>query len=253
MDQSTIILLAIIGVVLIGVPAVLARKQGKGLTEIMFGRKAKGIFAGTQKKESQDGQSQAGKQTNSGRNDLLDLISRLATFARRNHFRLIVPGTLSCNGTMAVLTALLITRSGVVGINCFGFGGRIIEKSGEENWEQIMNGEEISIPSPVMKNRIQEKLLRQVLEEVGQADAKAEIIGVFTSPSAWLTVSSGANCYTKADALAYLKSDRFLRDGGLDPKALEAALEPRIVRAKNRVEEEKQAAGPAEQKKGKDV
>ena len=132
-----------------------------------------------------------------------------------------------------MLTALLITRSKVVGINCFGFGGRVIAKEGEEDWEQIMNGIRTTFPSPIQKNRNQEKIVRQVLEEVGFADTEVEIVGVFTSPNVWLSDAAGSNCYTKDNAMKYLKSESFLADRGLDPQKIEAALEPRIVRAKN--------------------
>ena len=242
MEQSTIILYAMVVLVLIGIPVILAKKSGKSPMEMLFGKRgSKGLF-GTRKKESGDSPStdskpQAGKQTNSNRNDFMDLISRLATYARRNHFRLIIPGTLSCDGKIAVLTALILTRARVVGVNCFGFGGRVVAAEGEEDWTQVMNGKESTFPSPVKKNREQEKLVRQVLSEVGWADTDVEIVGVFTSPSLWLSNATGTNCYKKDDAMKYLKSDRFMGDNGLDSKALDEVLQPRIVRVKGKKEE----------------
>ena len=242
MQQSTIILYSIIVVVLIGIPVVISKRFGIRPMDMLLGKLAdRGIFK-SDKDESRDRQPREKKQTNSNRNDLLDLLSRLATYTRRNHFRMIVPGTLSCNGTIAVLTALIVTRSGVVGINCFGFGGRVDGMGGEKDWVQVMNGEEIAFPNPVSKNRNQEKLVRQVLEEVGFTGTDVEIIGVFTSPSVMLMNASGTNCYTSKDALQYLHSDAFLKDGGLDPRALEAALQPRIVRADGRKEEKRTEA-----------
>ena len=239
MDQSSIILYSIIIVVLLGIPVVISKKLGAKPMEMLFGKLAnRGIFK-ADKGESRSSQPQVKKQTNSSRNDLMDLISRLATYARRNHFRMIVPGTLSCDGTIAVLTALILTRSRVVGINCFGFGGRIDAADGEKDWVQVMNDAQTTFPSPVMKNRNQDRIVRQVLEEVGYAGTDVEVIGVFTASSAWLSNASGTNCYTKEDALKYLRSDAFLRDKGLDPKALEAALQPRIVRASKGKGEEK--------------
>ena len=247
MEQNSIILYALIVLVLVGIPVVLSRKTGKNPMELLFGkRRNRGAF-GSQKKDASDGTTgnnppKTGKQTNSNRNDFMDLISKLATYARRNHFRLIIPGTLSCDGKIAVLTALILTRSGVVGINCFGFGGRVIAAEGEKGWTQVMNGKESTFPSPVRKNRDQEKLVRKVLAEIGRADTDVEIVGVFTSPSLWLSNASGTNCYKKEDALKYLKSDRFMGDKGLDPKALDEALQPRIVRANNQKEEKKEEA-----------
>ena len=234
MDQNSIILYSIIVVVLIGVPVFISKKFGIKPMEMLLGKRAnRGVFK-ADKDGSPKGKPQERKQTNSNRNDMLDLISRLATYARRNHFRMIVPGTLSCDGEMAVLTALIITRCGVIGINCFGFGGRVVAEGGGKDWVQVMNGTQTAFPNPVTKNRNQEKLVRRVLEEVGYAGADVEVIGVFTSPSVWLSNASGTNCYTKEEALKVLRGDAYLKDGGLDPKALDAVLQPRIIRANSK-------------------
>jgi len=248
MDQSSIILYTIIILVLIGIPVILARKTGKKPMELLLGKRENRPF-GSKKKNAEETAPRVKKQTNSNRNDFLDLLSKLTTYARRHHFHLIIPGTLSCDGTVAVLTALLITRSKVVGINCFGFGGRVIAKEGEEDWEQIMNGEETVVASPVKKNRAQEKIVRQVLEEVGFPGAQVEIVGVFTSPSVWLSNTAGTNCYRKDEALKYLNTEPFLMDAGLDPAKVDAALEPRIVRAPKGKKEDKQEEEKQEETK----
>lgn len=237
MDQNSIILYSIIVVVLIGVPVLISKKFGMKPMELLFGKMAnRGLFKSKKDDSQQSDKPKERKQTNSNRNDMLDLISRLATYARRNHFRLIIPGTLSCNGEMAVLTALIITRCGVVGINCFGFGGRVVAEGGGKDWVQIMNGTQTAFPNPVTKNRNQEALVRRVLEAVGYPTAEVEVVGVFTSPSVWLSNTAGTNCYTKEEAMKALRGDAYLRDGGLDPRALEAVLQPRIIRASSREE-----------------
>lgn len=237
MDQNSIILYSIIVVVLIGVPVLISKKFGMKPMELLFGKMAnRGLFKSKKDDSQQSDKPKERKQTNSNRNDMLDLISRLATYARRNHFRLIIPGTLSCNGEMAVLTALIITRCGVVGINCFGFGGRVVAEGGGKDWVQIMNGTQTAFPNPVTKNRNQEALVRRVLEAVGYPTAEVEVVGVFTSPSVWLSNTAGTNCYTKEEAMKVLRGDAYLRDGGLDPRALEAVLQPRIIRASSKEE-----------------
>lgn len=242
MDQNSIILYSIIVVVLIGVPVLISKKFGMKPMELLFGKMAnRGLFKSKKDDSQQSDKPKERKQTNSNRNDMLDLISRLATYARRNHFRLIIPGTLSCNGEMAVLTALIITRCGVVGINCFGFGGRVVAEGGGKDWVQIMNGTQTAFPNPVTKNRNQEALVRRVLEAVGYPTAEVEVIGVFTSPSVWLSNTAGTNCYTKEEAMKVLRGDAYLRDGGLDPRALEAVLQPRIIRASSREETDRTA------------
>ena len=242
MDQNSIILYSIIVVVLIGVPVLISRKIGIKPMELLFGKMAnRGLFKSKKDDSQQSDKPKERKQTNSNRNDMLDLISRLATYARRNHFRLIIPGTLSCDGEMAVLTALIITRCGVVGINCFGFGGRVVAEGGGKDWVQIMNGTQTAFPNPVTKNRNQEALVRRVLEAVGYPTAEVEVVGVFTSPSVWLSNTAGTNCYTKEEAMKVLRGDAYLRDGGLDPRALEAVLQPRIIRASSREETDRTA------------
>lgn len=232
MPLETIILYLIIAAVLIGLPAFLAKKTGVNPMELIFGDRVNQTPFRKKEEESSDAKPAPRKETNSSRNDLLNLISQLATYARRNHFRLIVPGTLSDNGTTAVLTALLLTRSRVVGINCFGFGGSVQAQPGDADWQQTMNGEKTTFPSPVKKNRQQREIVQNILKETGWPDADVEIIGVFTSPSVRLHQVSKTNCYSKDGFLTYLQNSRFLNDRGLDPKKLEEALEPKILRAK---------------------
>lgn len=234
MSLETIILYVIIAMVLIGIPVFLARKTGQNPMELIFGDRINQTVFG--KKEKSDKGSEksvrpAKRETNSSKNDLMDLISHLATYARRNHFRLIVPGTVTSDGKTAVLAALLLTRSMVVGINCFGFGGTVHAEPGDSDWGQTLNGEKTTFPSPVVKNRKQWEIVQQVLRDVGRQDVTAEIIGVFTSPSVRLSVSSKANCYTKNGLYEYLKKERFLADRGLVPEELEKVLEPKILRA----------------------
>jgi hypothetical protein len=71
--------------------------------------------------------------------------------------------------------------------------------------------------------------------------SKKSVIGVFTSPSVWLSNTAGTDCYTRDEAMKVLRGDAFLRDGGLDPKALEAVLQPRIVRANSKEETDRTA------------
>lgn len=237
MSLETIILYVIIAVVLIVIPVVLARKTGQNPMELIFGERVRHSAFGKKEKETKASPKSvkpAKRETNSSRNDLLDLISHLATYARRNHFRLIVPGTLTSNGETAVLAALLITRSMAVGINCFGFGGTVHGEPGDSDWSQTLNGEKITFSSPVAKNRKQRDLVQQVIRETGREDVPVEIIGVFTSPSVKLSVSSKANCYTKTGLYQYLQKERFLADRGLVPEELEKSLEPKVLRAEKK-------------------
>ena len=233
MSLETIILYVIIAAVLIVIPAVLAKKTGQNPVELLFGERASRMFSGKKDKKKEEKEEKAGKadaaskrETNSSRNDLMDLVSHLATIARKNHFRLIVPGVFMAGEETTVLTAVLITRSMAVGINCFGFGGTVQGEAGDAEWKQTLNGEKNSFPSPVFKNRKQRELLQKILADAGQGDVPVEIIGVFTSPSVRLSVSTKTNCYKKDAFYAYLQKDRFMADNGVDPGKVEKALEP---------------------------
>ncbi len=233
MNLETLITYAIIAEVLIGIPVVISKKTGTNPMELVFGKRGNRTIFGKIKDDAAGATPKVKKQLNSSKNDILGLVSKLATYARKNHFQLMVPGTLSCDDGMAVLTAIVITRSRVVGINCFGFGGDVTARAKTKDWMQLMNGEQKPFASPVQKNQDQERIVRQVLNETGWQNAEVEIVGVFTSPSVRLSNVTGTNCYTRDDAMTYLQSERFLADGGLDPKKIEQALAPRIVHTKD--------------------
>ena len=183
MSLETIILYLIIALVLIGLPVFLAKKTGSNPMELLFGQRVNKTPYGKKEEDGESGKdakkesSARKKETNSNRNDLMNLISQLATYARKNHFQLIVPGTLTgSDGVTAVLTALVITRSMIIGINCFGFGGTVLAEPGESDWHQTMNGEKTVIPSPVKKNRRQLDIVLQVLSETGYMNVPVEIV-----------------------------------------------------------------------------
>ena len=58
--------------------------------------------------------------SNGGKGEMMELLSSLITFARRHDFGIVYPGTLAHGSEVATLLALLVTKSEVVGINCFG-------------------------------------------------------------------------------------------------------------------------------------
>ena len=81
-----------------------------------------------------------------------------------------------------MLTGILITRSRVIGINCFGFGGSVTARPGDEPWIQM------------------------------------EIVGVFTTPGVSLVSMAGMKCYTAEGVVSYLESKQIMKDCGVDPK-----------------------------------
>lgn len=229
MEQA--VLWGIMLLVLIGIPVLLGRKSGKSPMEIIFGSRVKGTAF--EKKETGAGEKEkaaAAREKNSGREDLLATVSDLVSYARRNHFALLVPGTIQAGGKTANLAAILLTRGRVVGINCFGYGGSIQAYPGEANWTQTQGGKKKSFDSPVAKNRLQEEILREALKEAGFGETPAEVLGVFTASSAVLKSAGKTSCFTREALRTKLSEDRYLKDEGLDPEKLRAALDGKILR-----------------------
>ena len=63
---------------------------------------------------------------NSTHNDIIQMVSDLIIFSRKNKTGLVYPGTIQFGGKTGNIAAFVVTKSKVIGLNCFGFGGRII-------------------------------------------------------------------------------------------------------------------------------
>ena len=161
------------------------------------------------------------------------LISRLLTYARRNRFYTIVPGTLTIGEQTASLAAVVVTRGCVLGVNCYGFGGSIEGKSGSADWVQTLNGERKSFPSPTVKNEEQRKILADVLVDAGYPEVDAQVVGVFTEPKVRFTKVAGKGCYTMDMFRDFLASDMCMRSKDLDPSEIGKKLEAYVKRAKS--------------------
>lgn len=231
MDNLTIILIMI--AVMIVIPVIFARLSGRNPMEIFFGRRVNDTgFGAGEKKQDPQAAKKGKEEKNSSRNDLMVLISDLTTYARRNHFYMIMPGTLQHGGKTASLAAVIITRGMVLGINCFGFGGSVMAGSGRDDWTQTMNGEKKRFPSPTVKNQEQEKLLSRVLKDAGLEGTRYKVIGVFTAPGVRLSGLRDTACFDRGMMKTYLASDECMISRDLDPSAVGAALEPFVKRQK---------------------
>ena len=258
---QSIPLFIIMALVLIGLPILLGRMSGKSPMEVFFGSRVNntpfmrkntgntsenGSESGNDggKESNPDGGGRSGgagrsagvqgtgknsgkgvpEAKNSSRQELMQFISTILSYARRNHFYSIVPGTVTIGEDMAVLSAIVVTRSAVLGFNCFGYGGTIYADPGEAQWRQVLGGQERNIDSPVVRNQKQREILERVLAECGYGDLKTEVFGVFTAASANLKNSGNTHCYTVPRLRELLASDKILRDGGIDPRQVGTAL-----------------------------
>lgn len=231
MDNLTIIIIMI--TVLIVIPIIFARMSGKNPMEIFFGSRVNdSAFGKKDNPESTTGKGAKKTEKNSNKNDLLNTLSSLANYTRRNRFYLIVPGTLEYGGKMANLAAIIITRRGVIGVNCFGYGGKIVAGSGKDDWTQTLNGEKTKFGSPVAKNEEQAKILKSVLDAEGLGDIEYRVIGVFTAPNVQLSGARSSHCYNRDSLREFLASDACMVSHDITPKEVGDKLGPYIKRQK---------------------
>jgi hypothetical protein len=227
----TIILIMI--AVLIVLPIIFARMSGRNPMEMFFGSRVNDTSFAGEKTENEKKAAPKGREKNSTKNDIMVLISRVLTYARRNRFYAIVPGTVTIGDRTASLAAIVVTRGCVLGVNRYGFGGSIEGKSGSSDWVQTLNGERKSFPSPTVKNEEQRKILADVLTDAGCPEVDAQVVGVFTEPKVRFTKVSGKGCYTMDMFRDFLASDTCMRSKDLDPSEIGKKLEAYVMRAKS--------------------
>ncbi len=154
-------------------------------------------------------------------NDYLQTISRILTFARKNALFAIIPGNLAYQGKTADLTAILVTRSRVVGIMAYSFDGRILCRRDEENWQvQEPDGTQRQVASPVAETRAQDELARGALRSHDMGEPAYETAMLFTSSNAVLTGDRPAGCYSCEELFEALSGEDDLHGNTLDPKAV---------------------------------
>ena len=168
-------------------------------------------------------------QTNGRSQDIQSLVSTLLIFVRRNKLGLVYPGTVQHGGKMANLVALLVTRSEVVGINCFGFGGTISEEDGR--WKQHMNGADQSIPSPVEGNRAQAEIVRAAMDANGMGDVPLRVVAVFTSRTVSVRTQRSEEVFDAEGLLRHMR-ERVAQGGILDPEDVSRRLNSCVTRLK---------------------
>ena len=225
--------------VLIVLPIVLGKMSGKNPMEVFFGERVNDTVFGKKKNETDDKSGKkdgkkkrsGGPARNSTKEELLSSVSQLVSYARRNRFYSIVPGTLMLDDEVATFSVIIVTRAAVLGFNSFGYGGNIFCDKEKERWNQDLDGNKNRIDSPVLKNEKQKEILSGVLKKCGFDNTAYEVYGVFTSPSAVLKNRSGTDCYTQKDMMNVLQGDRYLRDQGVDVQKVGKALEKYIKKA----------------------
>lgn len=229
----------ILALLLIFILPMLMRRHGWTWEELF-----KVLFSGIRKREhaalAEERRIRAGKAggerephlKNGGKNEMLELLSELLTFARRHGAAVVYPGTIQVDGELTTLMALLVMRSEVIGINCYGFAGTITVGKNGDSWNQHMNGADIAIPNPVRLNQKQFLLLRKAMNAHGMENTALRIAGVFTNRDAVLAVGSGTGLMTRKELLSQLKEQAAVEEPRLEPAKTAKRLNELVVRVK---------------------
>lgn len=208
-----------------------AAQSGKSPAEYLFGGEgtAKPAPKKAEPKAAAKTENSKKNEKNSDQNDVNTVIKWLASYSRRNKCMLIVPGGLQIGDDKGRLTAILIRRTRVIGIFCFGYGGTVTAKNGMDDWNQKMNGMTRNFESPVKKLREQDRILRLVLADAGYPDLKTEVIGVFTSPKVTLNNIEGTGCYPFEGMIDRVRADDTFVQKTVDPKQVGKDLDKYLV------------------------
>ena len=157
-------------------------------------------------KEQRGSKKQEPRGSNATKADMMELLSALITFSRRNRIGIVFPGTVEYGNEVATLLALLVTKSEVIGVNSFGYGGTVTEGKGDGDWKQHMNGQDIRIKSPTVMNRQQQAICRQAMDAAGMKDISFRVAGVFSNRHVTLDTGKDCGLWTKESFFEELKT-----------------------------------------------
>lgn len=171
---------------------------------------------------------------NGHKNELIQLVSTLTVFARRNNLGLIYPGTIEYNGKTGNLVCILVTRHEAIGINCFGFGGAIRESEGLKDWKQHMNGQDGWIPNPLVLNKTQRELARRALDHNGMMDVPFRVFAIFTNKNVVVNTTHTDEVFTTEELIRKLRSIVGSEGHDFDPQELSKRINTLIVKVKTK-------------------
>ena len=225
------ILPLLLALLLIFIVPMLMRRYGLEPEDIirrLFGGLKKQGYAGIKETGKEKSKKREPWQTNGRSADLKSLVSTLLILARRNGFGLVYPGTVTWKGKTAGLLALIVTRSEVVGINCFGFGGTISEEGG--NWKQHMNGVDQDIPDPLKGNLEQFSIVRAMMDERGMKEIPLSVAAVFTSHTLTLKTKHPQQVMDTEKLVEMLKQKAASEEAVIDPAKISRKINAEVQR-----------------------
>jgi hypothetical protein len=152
------------------------------------------------------------------KNDYLRTISAILNFARKNRLFAIVPGNVEYRGQAASLTAIVVTRSRIIGVQAYGFDGRIFCRRGDGEWEVEENGSRRSIGKLAAETKEQDALVVSAMRQSGLETSAYKTAIVLTGSNAVLCGERPPHTYTTDEFFASLETEADLRTGPIDPK-----------------------------------
>lgn len=176
---------------------------------------------------------------NSGTAELMELISQLVTFANRNHVMLVYPGTVRFGSKTANLVAFVVTRAEIIGLNCFGYSGKVGME--DKTWYQDMNGVRTKLNDPLALSRTQAEIVRPALKDAGLDKIPFRVVSVFTSRSVTLENAPIGYVFTAKGLITYLKERVAAEPERIDPQDTAKKLNTYVVRMKPEKKKNKSA------------
>lgn len=170
---------------------------------------------------------------NSTHDDIIQMVSDLILFSRKNNTGLVYPATIQYGGKTGNLAAFVVTKSRVIGINCFGFAGVITHDEASGCWRQQINGITQNIPDPEALNKEQYTLARTAMNANGMMDLPLDIVAVFTNNNVSLPHNQ-MNVCTRKDLIGRLAQIVADEKDEFDPNETAKRVNQIVVRIKKR-------------------
>jgi len=180
-------------------------------------KKAAARQAAAHRQEEQD-RTRKKQRAGNVRNDYLQAVSRILTFARKNRLFAVIPGNIAFQGKSADLTAGIVTHARAVGIVAHGFDGTVLCRCDDQPWQVQGDDGTRQIGALGREAKEQHALVKGAMQAAGMGDIPYETVMLFTSSAVTLSGKRPDNAFTCETLFETLSRPSDLSDGPLDPK-----------------------------------
>lgn len=154
-----------------------------------------------------------------------NVIGTSRRFALSNSYKFISPATVTANGRVADLDALIIGYFGVLGVKALGHSGEIYGTASEENWlQKTGESQRTYFPNPIRQAALDVRVVRDVLFDAKFKNVPVEVAVVFSNKKAQLALPRQTGHYNYKSFKALLSKEKYLADNGLDLEKVESTL-----------------------------